>query len=1014
MVGALTLLLAGSALASLAGPIPRASSDRAWEAPAPTRPALGEPALPFLLPPPIGPTDWPTYLHDGQRTGRNANDTGISLANASKLALAWSVTVNGSVLGSLIVVNGTVITGSRSGYLLAYDALHGRPLGPGSNPPWLLPNLGHTYYSTCGGAGANASKKTGLIATPTYANGRVYEPAGTTQFVTLGPDGSVLSRLDVGNASRSPWYYEYNWASPLIYNGSAYVGTGALCEFNDGDPISSHWKYIQGQLLQFDLSTGTLQHRFNVTKDSSSGDVGGSIWSTPSVDPATNTVWVSTGNENASTQTPANGEYPRAIVALNATTLKVVSSCQVGGVGADNDFGAGPTLFHGAHGARYVGAINKDGTFYAYNATSPTGGSCNGATAPSLRLVWSDAFCTYGGSGPLSPAAFDGHDLYVASNGCTNASGHVAAIDPDTGRVLWDHVLYSPPAIVLGGISTANGLLFITANNDSTGNANGFGELQVLNASSGALLYQRIFNTSLASAPVVAGGTIYLGLGNFSNSGSGYVDALRVPASTLALNPVAVSPGAGAVPLNETFYAWARGGSPPYAYHWTFGDNATHTSNLTGNTSHTYTTVGEFTARLVATDAAAASVSFSVVVTVEATKLVVSAVSFSPPSIDVGQSTVASVRVTGGGGDYNFSWFGLPGPCLSMNSSSLSCRPSTAGSYGVFVCVRDDAYVSACDSGSGPGLVVWGPPKVDQVVASRPNLDVDEQTILSIVTSSFGSGFASVLWSNLPTGCQSSMSTNLACRPTGVGTFQVSGTITDTNGAGSSGSAQVIVDPTPTIDSLTASPPGVDLGQTTFLSTQVSGGSGVYTYGWSGLPNGCAPANMSILRCKASAAGNFTVVLAITDSTGASAAAAASLQLEVGQPLSSNVAASRGSIEVGGSITIRITASGGLGPYSYSYAGLPPGCASSNQPLVTCSPSAPGTYAITGIVADSANEAAYGNLSINVTSSGPTILSPGSIILIASGAAIVAGTSAAVVVMVRRRRSRPGVSADPE
>ena len=524
--------------------------------------SIGGPAPPLdhsgaSLPSSLAGTDWLTYLHDDQRTGANPNGTAFTDPGVANLSLAWSHAINDSVMGSLIVANGTVFVGSRNGYLLAYDARTGTALGPTTVPSWTPPYLGQTFYSTCRGDNGTQSPQPGLTATPTLRNGRIYEDAGVPQFDTIALNGTVLSRVDVGNRSNSPWYYDYGWASPLLYRGSAYVGTAALCEYNNADPNSMDWKYVQGQLLELNLSNGTIVHVFNVTRGASLADVGGSIWSTPSVDPRTNIVWVTTGNENASGQTPSNAEYPRSVVALNASTLQVLGSCQVGYVGADDDFGAGPTLFHGSHGARYVGAINKDGTFYAYNASDPTGGSCNGGAAPSLRLVWSDTFCTAGGSGPLAPAAFDGTDLFVASSGCGNWSGHVDELDPDTGHILWDHTLADPPAIATGGLAYSNGLLFVTANNDSTGSAAGTGELQVLNASSGALLFERFFNTSIAAGAVLAEGSVFLGLGNFTNTGTGYVDALRVlPPVAVATVDLSASPGyCGALQIGGQDYS---------------------------------------------------------------------------------------------------------------------------------------------------------------------------------------------------------------------------------------------------------------------------------------------------------------------------------------------------------------------------------------------------------------------------------------------------------------------------
>ena len=55
--------------------------------------------------------------------------------------------------------------------------------------------------------------------------------------------------------------------------------------------------------------------------------------------------------------------------------------------------------------------------------------------------------------------------------------------------------------------------------------------------------------------------------------------------------------------------------------------------------------------------------------------------------------------------------------------------------------------------------------------------------------------------------------------------------------------------------------------------------------------------------------------------------------------------------------TFEISAQSGVGTLSYAYAGLPPGCASSNTTSLTCTPSEPGSYTV-GVFAN--NSAGYG------------------------------------------------------
>jgi hypothetical protein len=488
-------------------------------------------------------SDWPTYLYDSARTSSNPGATAIGPANAGQLHVAWTTQVNRTLHGSMIVVNGVVYVGSEGGYLEAINASTGVPLSLQSQPQWALPFLGNTSYSRCGAPGPLGASHEGVIATPTLAGGRLYEAGGNTSFYTLGLDGTVLHRTDIGNSStKTQWYFDRNWASPLVSGSFAYQGTSAICEFDHGQGL----RYIQGQLLQIDLATGSITHVWNVTKGSTLSDTGGSIWSTPSIDTATNIVWATTGNENLSSQTPANCEYPRSIVALNATTLAYIGSYQVGGTGADLDFGAGPTVFHDANGTRLVGANNKDGRFYALNATPGPATNCSSL----LRLAWSRAFGAANNPGPISPASFDGTRLYVASDGVGNTSGVVAALRPSDGAVLWSHSMYTPyPASIHAGLTTANGLVFVGAVNNTNGGGYGpDGELQVLDSATGNLLYQHSLGLAVSGAVVVAEGKVFAASGSEADTGPGYVTAFDVPAATAWENGTAREGAAAAPP----------------------------------------------------------------------------------------------------------------------------------------------------------------------------------------------------------------------------------------------------------------------------------------------------------------------------------------------------------------------------------------------------------------------------------------------------------------------------------
>lgn len=69
--------------------------------------------------------------------------------------------------------------------------------------------------------------------------------------------------------------------------------------------------------------------------------------------------------------------------------------------------------------------------------------------------------------------------------------------------------------------------------------------------------------------------------------------------------------------------------------------------------------------------------------------LFVSAPSASPSSVTVGSSVTFSTSASGGSGGYSYSWKGLPTNCNNIDSSSVTCDPSVAGTWSVTVTVTD-------------------------------------------------------------------------------------------------------------------------------------------------------------------------------------------------------------------------------------------------------------------------------------------------------------------------------------
>jgi outer membrane protein assembly factor BamB len=496
---------------------------------------------PVALSPLLSPGgDFTSYLGNIERTSSSLNETLINLTNAADLRPLWSFATGGPVQSQPLEQDGITYFGSHDGYEYALHA-----------------NNGSLLWKTYLGVGANDSYcgPLGVTSTGTLLGNTLYVDGGYPYLFALNASTGIQEwATHIGGTSAEGYY---QWASPLLYNGSAYIGISSDC----GQPL------VAAGLEEISLSSHAVVAEFNSSVPYLNGS---SVWGSPSLNPATNTLFVPTGDNF----TTAQSTYSDSIVALNATTLKVEGSFQIPNSQNhfDSDFGVTPTLFTPTGGYPMITAANKNGWLYALYQSN-------------LTVAWEQRICCLNGQSDHVSTSWGGQYVYAMSpetsiNGVLYNSS-LRAFDPRTGGIVWEDEF---PQSSYGGYSAplwVNGVLIVPDQ----------GTLYVVDATNGGVLAADTLGGQSQAAASVSRGEVFAGSTDFD-----------VVAFDLGLGSVAeVSNTSGPAPLADSFTVSATGGLPPYTYNWTFGDGATSTLQ---DTTHSYSASGTYDVNVTVTDGA--------------------------------------------------------------------------------------------------------------------------------------------------------------------------------------------------------------------------------------------------------------------------------------------------------------------------------------------------------------------------------------------------------------------------
>lgn len=417
--------------------------------------------------------DWMTYGGDVWNSF-TLSSSSITASDINQTKQDWFAPADGEVSGNPVIAKGIVYfttdagsvyaVSEKSGTLIWKRGLDGSPINSGP-----LYDSGRIFISTSGGRIYALNPKTG---------GEIWKTG-----VLFGSLPDALR------------------ASPKAWNGVIYQSLGGT---DDN-------KYERGGVVAVDEKSGYVLWREDLVQYAGGGSA---VFSAPAIIPQLDELVVSTGNP---TPYPTNGDaanrgpvpsgsdyYSDSLVALSLKDGHVLWAKQVHSADAnDYDFIAAPNALVLPKGGIAVGAGDKDGSYYLFDAK--TGG-----------LLWKKDLSAFGETTLVMSTAAAGNNAIFAETMDVPALvsswpqkyqapaiGRVIKLEADSGRVIWSTNL---PAALVAAPVTVNDLIFAIGAN---------GMLFALNADSGAIVWQnatggQIWNAEAALAS--AGNAVFVPL----------------------------------------------------------------------------------------------------------------------------------------------------------------------------------------------------------------------------------------------------------------------------------------------------------------------------------------------------------------------------------------------------------------------------------------------------------------------------------------------------------------------
>lgn len=448
--------------------------------------------------------DWNAFGYDSRHFSKQPNEIGLTPSTVGTLHQNFDFTAAGTTFtASPSVYENVVFIGGLDG---VFYAVHATGTNKGTLK-WRYPPAAAATADGCGittqplmlpaGQSGNPSGP-GIASSAAIVAG---VPGHTRAVIFGAPDpttspagGGRVWALDSATGQciwKSPIIApasgtsKIGYSSPAIAHGNAYIGVSARIPDN----------ITIGRMFAVRITDGTLDPAFNYS--SAGPPAGGGIWSSPAITPSGNVVVV-TGNScrhwvPVTCSSPTVPDFSNSLLKIDWTSGNVLWQVQPVHSDFDNDpdWAVPPIVGQVSCGSVAI-TVQKDGYLHAVDiktggpfsnpACSYAGHSleCPRWTFPTVASLpfQEDG---HGDTRFIRPGALDGDRLYITTGGFnltemppTDAFGQSPAgrirldrlyslnvCSAPADRIRW---IFTSPSGSLGGISTANGIIYAGSN----------------------------------------------------------------------------------------------------------------------------------------------------------------------------------------------------------------------------------------------------------------------------------------------------------------------------------------------------------------------------------------------------------------------------------------------------------------------------------------------------------------------------------------------------------------------